>query len=132
MPRGKKKLVVVDADTLVFQSAAVSEERLVEVTHVPSSRKKIYKNRSEFKTEMKNKSFLISKEDFKFEDIQEEQPIEHCLHTIKLQTEAIIDRFKDSYVVFVAGDKNNFRLDLPLPKKYKSNRDSMLKPIHLS
>lgn len=132
MPRGKKKLVVVDADTLVFQSAAVSEERFVEVTHIPSNRKKIYKNRSEFKQEMKNKSFKIKQEDFQFEDIQEEQPIEHCLHTIKLQTESIIDRFKDAYIVFVAGDKNNFRLDLPLPKKYKSNRDSMLKPIHLS
>ena len=63
MPRGKKKLAVVGADTLVFQSAAVSEERLVEVTHVPSSRKKIYKNRSEFKTEMKNKSFKIKQEE---------------------------------------------------------------------
>lgn len=128
----KKKLVVVDADTLVFRSAAVSEERRVNVKHIPSGRERIYKNRTEFKSAMKEKNFEIKPEDFEYEDIQEEQPIEYCLHTIKMQTDAILERFKDSYVVFVAGDSNNFRLDLPLPKRYKSNRDNMLRPVHLA
>ena len=132
MTKSKKKLVVVDADTLVFRSAAVSEERKVNVKHLPSGRERIYKNRTEFKSAMKEKNFEIKPEDFEYEDIQEEQPIEYCLHTIKMQTDAILERFKDSYVVFVAGDSNNFRLDLQLPKRYKSNRDSMLRPVHLA
>lgn len=132
MTKQKKPLVVVDADTLVFRSAAVSEERKVNVKHLPSGRERIYKNRTEFKSAMKEKNFEIKSEDFEYEDIQEEQPIEYCLHTIKMQAEAILERFKDSHVVFVAGDRNNFRLDLPLPKRYKSNRDGMLRPVHLA
>lgn len=127
-----KPLVVVDADTLVFQSAAVSEERSVNVKHLPSGRERIYKNRTEFKSAMKEKNFEVKPEDFEYTDIQEEAPIEHCLHTVKLQADKIIERFSDAYVVFVAGDTNNFRLDLPLPKRYKSNRDSMLRPAHLA
>lgn len=132
MTKSNKPLVVVDADTLVFRSAAVSEERLVEVEHLPSGRKKIYKNRTTFKEAMKEKNFEVKPEDFKFSDIQEEQPIANCLHTIKMQAQNIVDRFSDSEIIWCCGDKNNFRLELPLPVQYKSNRNSMIRPIHLS
>lgn len=132
MTKQNKPLIVVDADTLVFQSAAVSEERSVLVKHIPSKREKIYKNRTSFKNAMKEKNFVVNPEDFTFEDIQEEQPLENCLHTIKLQAQKIIDRFPKHEIIFVAGDENNFRLELELPKRYKSNRDSMVRPIHLS
>lgn len=127
----KKKLVVVDADTLVFRSAAASEDRTVEVEHLPSNRKKIYKNRTEFKKAMQEKGFQIEPEEFKFIDIQEPEPIENCLHNIKIQANNILEMFSDADVIFVAGDSNNFRLDLPLPTRYKSNRDGMLRPVLL-
>lgn len=132
MAKRKKPLVVVDADTLVYRAAAVSEERSVLVKHIPSKREKIYKNKTEFKNAMKEKNFVINPEDFTFEDIQEEQPISNCLHTIKLQAQNIIDRFPNSEVIFCCGEKDNFRLDLPLPERYKSNRSDSIRPVHLS
>lgn len=127
----KKKLVVVDADTLVFRSAAASEDRTVEVEYLPAGRKKVYKNRTEFKKAMLEKGFQIKPEEFKFTDIQEPEPVENCLHNIKIQANNILEMFSDADVIFVAGDSNNFRLDLPLPTRYKSNRDGMLRPVLL-
>lgn len=132
MAKQKKSLVVVDADTLVYRAAAVSEERSVLVKHIPSKREKIYKNKTEFKNAMKEKNFVVNSEDFIFEDIQEEQPISNCLHTIKLQAQNIIDRFPEHEIIWCCGDRDNFRLDLPLPVQYKSNRSSMIRPVHLS
>lgn len=131
MSKAKKKLVVVDADTIVFRSAAVAERRSVEVEHLPSGRKKIYDNRTSFKKAMQEKGYSVKPEEFSFVDIQEPEPIANCLHNIKLQADGIIERFSDADVIFVAGDKNNFRLDLPLPNRYKSNRDGMIRPYHL-
>lgn len=132
MTKSNKPLVVVDADTLVFRSAAVSEERSVNVKHLPSGREHIYKSRTEFKDAMKAKNFKVKPEDFTFEDIQEPEPLEHCLHTIRMQADAIISRFSGSEIIFCCGEKNNFRLDLPLPEQYKSNRSDSIRPIHLS
>lgn len=132
MTKSKKKLVVVDADTLVFRSAAVSEERSVNVKHLPSGRERIYKSRTEFKDAMKKKNFKVKPEDFTFEDIQEPEPVDHCLHTIRMQADAIISRFSGSEVIFCCGEKNNFRLNLEFPEQYKSNRSDNIRPIHLS
>lgn len=127
----KKPLVVVDADTLVFRSAAASEERSVLVKHLPSNREKVYKNRTSFKKAMQEKGYQISPDEFQFEDIQEAEPVANCLHTIKRQAESIKERFSDSEVIFCCGDSNNFRLDLPLPARYKNNREGMLLPLLL-
>lgn len=127
----KKKLVVVDADTIVFRSAAVAEQRTVEVEHLPSGRKKVYNNRTGFKKAMLEKGFQIKPEEFKFTDIQEPEPVENCLYNIKIQANNILEMFSDADVIFVAGDSNNFRLELPLPTRYKSNRDGMLRPVLL-
>lgn len=132
MTKQKKPLVVVDADTLVYRSAAASEERSVLVTHIPSKREKIYKNRTAFKQAMQEKNFTVNPEDFTFEDIQEPEPIENCLYTIKTQAQNIIDRFHDAEVIFCCGEKDNFRLNLPLPEQYKSNRSENIRPVHLS
>jgi hypothetical protein len=128
----KKKLVVVDADTLVYRSAVASEQRSILVKHKPTGIEKSFTNRTELKALLKSKNKLDRIQEYSITDIQEPEPIENCLHNIKVQAGNIIDMFSDSEVIFVAGDKNNFRLDLPLPTRYKSNRDSMLRPVHLA
>lgn len=126
-----KKVVVVDSDTLLFTSAAVTEKKSVIVKHLKSGRTKEYENRTVFKKEMQEKGFVIIKEDFSFEDRQYPEGVQNTLQIVKTQAESILDRFPDSKVIFCAGDKNNFRLDLPLPSRYKANRDKTLKPINL-
>lgn len=124
------RLVVVDADTLLYSTAAASEQRTVEVLHKPTGICKSFSNRTEFKNLMKERGKEIT-EDYIISDKQEPEPVEHCLYSIKVQAENIIERYTFDTVVFIAGDNANFRLDLPLPSRYKSNRSGTLRPVHL-
>lgn len=127
-----KKLAVVDADTLIFRSAAVTENRSVIVKHLKSGRTKEYENRTAFKQEMLQKGYEIKDQEFEYKDVQQAEPIANTLHLVKSQTENILDQFMDHEIIFCAGDKNNFRLDLNLPVQYKNNRSAMLRPVNLS
>ena len=122
--------LVVDADTLLFSAAAVSEVRTIEVLHEPSGNVKEFKNKTEFKALMKSKGKEITT-DYVITDKQVPEPIENCLHLIKSQAQKIIDAWDFCEVIFCAGDSNNFRLDLPLPTRYKSNRSDMIRPVWL-
>lgn len=126
-----KKVVVVDSDTLIFRAAAKTERKSVLVKSLKSGRTKEYATRTEFKDEMKAKGYTIKPETISYTDQQFPEPLKNTCQVIKTKTESILDRFSDSKVIFCAGDKNNFRLDLPLPSRYKSNRDKTLKPINL-
>lgn len=123
-------LVVVDTDTPLFSAAAVSEQRVILVTHEPTGIQKKFKTRTEFKELMKSKNKPIT-EAYSIQDLQEPEPVENALHLVKSSMQKIIDMYPSSKVVFVAGDSNNFRLDLPLPTRYKSQRADMLRPVHL-
>ncbi len=122
--------VFVDADTLLYSAAAVNEERSIVVTHEQTSVEKQFKTRTEFKKYMQSKDKQITP-DYIIKDVQTASPIENALHSVKVSAEGIISRFDFCDVTFVAGDSNNFRRDLPLPKRYKSNRESTLRPLHL-
>ena len=123
-------LVVVDTDTPLFSAAAVSEQRAILVTHEPTGIQKRFKTRTEFKELMKSKNKPVT-EAYSIQDLQEPEPVENALHLVKSSMQKIIDMYPSSKVVFVAGDSNNFRLDLPLPTRYKSQRTDMLRPVHL-
>ena len=123
-------LVVVDTDTPLFSAAAVSEQRAILVTHEPTGIQKRFKTRTEFKELMKSKNKPIT-EAYSIQDLQEPESVENALHLVKSSMQKIIDIHPSSKVVFVAGDSNNFRLDLPLPTRYKSQRADMLRPVHL-
>ena len=122
--------VIVDADTLLFSAAAVSELRTIEVLHEPSGTVKEFKNKTEFKAIMKSKGKEITS-DYVITDKQVPEPVENCLHLVKSQAQKIIDAWDFCEVIFCAGDSNNFRLDLPLPTRYKSNRSDMIRPVLL-
>jgi len=124
------RLVIVDADTLVFSAAAVSETRSIEVLHNPTGITKSFSTRTEFKKLMKEKNKEIT-EDYVVTDKQEAEPVENCLHLVKSAANKIIDRFQFDEVLFFAGDSNNFRRNLPLPTRYKGNRTDMIKPLLL-
>lgn len=58
-------------------------------------------------------------------------PIEHCLHSVKMMIESIIDGCGNGPVrIFLTGE-GNFREKIATIKKYKGNRDGMHKPAHL-
>ena len=124
-------IAIYDGDILAFRASAAIEKRTVKVTHISSNKSKVFDTRTQFKDFLKDKGKDYIKEDYTFEDLQEAEPIANCLSILKNQIERInSDLFVDEYIIGVGG-KDNFRDSLPLPKKYKGNREGGLKPVHL-
>lgn len=128
--KSTRPFVAVDADTLLYNSAASCEDRFITVLHKPSGKTKDYKNRTEFKESMKQKEKVVT-EDYLIEDQQEPHAVENAFNTVKQKAERILDNFDFCEVVFCAGDKDNFRRELPYPTRYKSNRDNTIRPLLL-
>lgn len=127
----QKTIALIDGDTLSFRAAAAAETRAVEVFHKPSGRSKIFKTRTAFKESLKEKNFEFKPEDYEYNDIQSEEDVSHPLHSMKVTVKRIMEISQaDEYRLFVGGE-GNFRLDLPLPTRYKSSRTELLRPIHL-
>lgn len=127
----KPTIVIWDGDILAYRACAAIEERTVEVTHVPTGKTKIFKNRTECKDRLKALDKEFDPVVYKFKDIQTPEPVSHANHIMKTQLEKVNDLlFADEYLICLSG-KSNHRDLLPLPSKYKGNREDMLRPVHL-
>ena len=126
-----KTVLIYDGDILAYRASAAVEKRSVDVKHLPTGKVKTFDNRTQFKDYMKDRDKDWDKTEYVFEDKQEAEPIENCLSIMKKQIERINEElFADEYVVGLSG-KSNFRDSLPLPSKYKGNREGGIRPIHL-
>lgn len=143
----------LDADQSCFVAASAAEKKTIKVVHRASGREKVFKNKTEFWGRQKNvaggwladqntnmaakakksgKEFVPwTREDFDIIDVQTPEPIENCLHILKLTINAIMDQIGVSNHTAVLGGKGNFRLKIPTPKIYKGNREDTLRPILL-
>ena len=146
-------LVGLDLDQTCFVAAAGAEERSIKVTHIKSGREKTFKNRKEFwgltknvvggwiKDQNANREVLAKAEgreftpwvrdDFSVEDIQTPEPVEFCLQILKTKVDGIMNHLGLENGLGVLGGDNNFRLLLPAPEQYKSNREDKLRPLLL-
>jgi len=121
-------IAIIDGDLLSFKASAANETRLIKATHIPSKRTKEFKHRTEFK-EFIGDSFPLS--DFEVVDVQKADNISYALHTVKQMINNIVSKCgTDKYEIYLSGS-DNFRDTLPLPTKYKGNREGMLKPLQL-
>lgn len=123
-------LVVIDGDIIGYKCAAASEQRTIQVVHKQSQRTKQFKTRTEFKSWLKEQD-KWEELDFEIEDVQAPEPIENCLHSVKRMIENIHNASGCKEFKVVVQGEGNFRDNLLLPTRYKSNRDDMLKPVHL-
>lgn len=125
----QKKLALIDADTIIYQSAAVIQKAPLVVEHKLSKRKKEFKNRTEWKEFLKSdKGRGYSDDDF---DVVQEprltEDVSHALHLIKKQFEKIEKKdWCSDYQIFVGGD-GNYRKDVATIKPYKGTRPA--KPL---
>lgn len=131
---GKKKkpvALLLDADVVCYRSAAAIEKRTVEVKHIKSGRVKVFDTRTQFKDFLKAKDFVYKAEDYEFTDIQTPEDVSHATYIVKNLIKNLNEKFKPEVLHVLIGGKNNFRDDLLLPKQYKGNRSSMLRPVYL-
>lgn len=125
-----KTIVAIDGDLISFKAAAANEERSIEVKHIPTGRVRTFKHRTEMKKEIDLEKFPLS--DFEITDVQTCEDISHALYTVKHMVEGIVEKAgADSIEMYMSG-KDNFRDTLPLPEKYKGNRDDTIRPVQLS
>lgn len=126
----KKSIAVIDGDLLAFKASAANETRSIEALHNPTGRAKVFKHRTEFKETIDLKKFPL--DTFTITDKQEAADLSYALHTVKKMIEGICKVCKtDQYEIYLSG-ANNFRDTLPLPSKYKGNRDGLMRPIQLT
>lgn len=125
-----KVIALIDLDTPVYKAAAAAEERGIIVTHSPTGIKKSFSTRTEFKDLLKSKDKIDKLSEYEIEDTQEAEPVEHAFHILNNHIKFILDSFWCDEVVYMMSGKTNFRNDLPLPTKYKSNRTA-LRPLLL-
>lgn len=124
-----KRLALIDADTLIYQAAAVIQEAPLIVEHKLSKRKKEFKNKTEWAEFLKSdKGRGYSDDDFNV--VQEprlKEDISHALHILKNSVEKITKKdWCEDYMLFIGG-QGNYRKDLATMKEYKSGRPA--KPL---
>lgn len=124
-----KRVVLVDSDILVFRIAAICESRSVEVTHKKSGKVKTFKNKTSFKDFLKEKDFDYIESDYEFVDLQTINDEMSYRYLIDNQIKSIKETLWPDEIRFLISGKDNFRDLLPLPVKYKGNRDGALKPL---
>ena len=124
------KLAVLDGDILAFRCSAANEKRTVIATHNETLEEQTFKTATEFKAWVKDDgNFAV--EDFTLLPVQTAEPVENALHSLKQSIHGITAKAKcDNYHIVISG-KNNFRLDLPLPTRYKACRKDSVRPLLL-
>lgn len=120
-------ILIIDGDVLAFRCAAANESRSIRVTHNETGQATEHAHRTALKEHIKG-TFDIS--EFTVEDVQTCEDISHAYHAIKTCIDAWMKSCDaDSFEVYISG-KDNFRDNLPLPTRYKSNRGG-IKPVQL-
>ena len=125
------KVLILDGDSIAYRCAAAGEERYIKVTHGPTKITKNFKHRTEFKEKMQERGKEITS-DYSVEDCQDPEPISFVISTMKKHIDRIVKEVNPTEIKIFAGERDNFRLDLPLPHKYKGNRQNTIRPIHLA
>lgn len=122
-------VAVIDGDLIAFKASAACETRSIKATHKPTNRVKIFKHRTEMKEQVDLEKFPL--EDFEIEHLQECEDVSFVLHTCKQMIKHITEACgADKYEIYLSGP-NNFRDELPLPQRYKGNREGLIKPLML-
>jgi hypothetical protein len=135
--------VVFDYDPLLYTAGSIGEKRSVKVVHRQSGDEYDFPTRTDFYGHWAKKEggWLAEynqgrtsprkAEEFDYTDIQEPEPVEHCMHTLKQMIERVKDAVDATRYYGYSGKGNVFRHDVSTVMMYKGNRLNSLRPIHL-
>lgn len=105
------KLLIIDADSLLYTAASKEEIRLCKALHILSGRSKVFPSKTSFNTWLEdNPKWQL--EDFSFEtDLELVGTKINAYHTMKTKVEAILEAVPaDDFQVCIQGE-GNFRKD---------------------
>lgn len=132
-----------DYDPLLYTAGSIGEKRYVKIVHRESGDEYEFPNRTEFYGHWKAKAggFLAEynqnrttprlPEEFDYIDVQEPEPVEYCMKTLKEMILRVKETVSaDSYYGY-SGKGKTFREDVSQVLMYKGNRLNSIRPIHL-
>ena len=124
--RGMTKLAVIDGDILAYRAAAANEKRTVKATHNDTLEERVFDTATKFKEWAGSEAGSYT-----LEPQQQADDLEYAFKTLKSMIQNITDAAKcENYHIVISGS-NNFRLELPLPTRYKDSRSESIKPLQL-
>lgn len=138
-------LAIYDFDLITYSAGFAGETRRVEVTHIPSGRKTLFKNKTEFRGRGKKVGGWLGElnssreekglapfleEDFLLETVREVEPLENVLSTTKRMISNINEKVGVNEYCGYLGKGNGFRYDEATLWEYKGNRKDVLRPIY--
>lgn len=122
-------VVVIDGDEIAYKCAAENEERGVKVTNTSNEASANFKNKTEFKKLVH--SLEVPDDLFTIEDTQVGGSKINAQGTLKRMITNLCKAVDaGAYEIYIGG-KDNFRDSLPLPRKYKGDREGTVRPILL-
>lgn len=139
--------VYIDLDQICYVSASGSEKRSIVAVHKKSKVEKEFPTQTDFwgrgkhaiggwlgdqnlMRETKGKR-PFERDEFILEEKQVADPVEYCYHLLKTKLNEIKNHVSGLETIGVIGGEGNFRLNLPSPSQYKSNREDTLRPLLL-
>ena len=126
----KADILVLDGDSIAFEVAAACEETGIMVTNITNE------SQTAFKTRTKMKEFLAGLEvpegHYVIEDTQIAEDKRNAFSTVKSKLQNYRDKFQTENIEIYITGSGNFREDIPLPSRYKSNRDGKRRPLLLN
>lgn len=127
IPINSKSFCVIDLDYLAFKVSSVLEDRYIEAYDSQGALLGKFKNRTDYK---KSPLFV---EEYTIKDCQDlkRNSSDTMSFLVRKHVEDIKKATNTKDVVFANGGSTNFRDSLPLPQKYKGNREGLLRPLLL-
>lgn len=126
-----QRILIIDADLIAYRYAAANETRSIIATHLRYNREKVFKNRTELKTLLKEKSLEFNPEDYSIQDVQTASSVSFALSNVNGLINRLTDHTWADKVELYLGSGKTFRHALALPVAYKNNREDLLKPLQL-
>lgn len=116
----------IDGDLIAYSVASASDGKFYTIEGIEGKFPLIKDVKEAFEKADKKYDRSIVHEDY------EPDPIENCLHSVRLVTESWIEGAGNGpYQIYLTG-KDNYRNAIGTIQKYKGNRTSTRKPAHLS
>ncbi len=121
------RIVVVDADAIVYRISAACEKRTV-VAKI-DGKEEVFRTKTKLKKHCEEVGVDFNTVEFDNELFVE--PVNNAYETLRKTVAKIYRELNATHVIFFLGGSVNFRSGIKLPTQYKSNRKTTRRPEHL-
>jgi hypothetical protein len=122
-------VLVLDGDSIAYQVSSACEQRGILATNTTNEAQASFKHKTAFKDF--TAGLDIPEGHYTLEETQIAEDPRNSFATVKAKLQNYRDKFNTEHIEIYMTGKGNFREDLLLPKKYKSNRADTLRPLLL-